>query len=49
MLVGAVILLLAYNIPFIGPIFMLAALFIGMGMLVRQATIRTPKPIYKIK
>jgi hypothetical protein len=49
MLVGAVVLLLVYNIPFIGPIFMLAALFIGMGMLVRQAAIRTPKPQYRFK
>jgi hypothetical protein len=49
MLVGAVILLLIYNIPFIGPIFMLAALFIGMGMVVMQITTRAPKPHYRVK
>jgi hypothetical protein len=49
MLLGAVIILLVYNIPFIGGLVMLAALFIGMGMIVRELTTATPKPIYKQK
>jgi hypothetical protein len=49
MLLGAVILLLAYNIPWFGFIVMIAAVFVGMGMLVRELTHRTPKPLYKSK
>jgi hypothetical protein len=49
MLVGSVLLLLVYNIPFVGILFMLAALFIGMGMISREFTSRTPKPVYKAK
>jgi uncharacterized protein involved in cysteine biosynthesis len=49
MLLGAVILLLIYNIPWIGSIAMVAAVFIGMGMLVREIIEHTPKPVYKTK
>jgi cytoskeletal protein CcmA (bactofilin family) len=49
MLLGAVILLLIYNIPWIGFIAMLAAVFVGMGMVVRELTYRTPKPTYRPK
>jgi cytoskeletal protein CcmA (bactofilin family) len=49
MLLGSVILLLIYNIPWIGFIAMLAAVFIGMGMLVRELTHRSPKPTYGAK
>jgi cytoskeletal protein CcmA (bactofilin family) len=49
MLVGAVILLLVYNIPYLGGLVMFAALFFGTGMVVRELTQRTPRPVYKIK
>lgn len=49
MLLGATLLLLVYNIPWIGFIVMLAAIFIGMGMVVRELIHRTPKPNYKTK
>jgi hypothetical protein len=42
-------LLLIYNIPWVGSIAMLAAVFIGMGMVVHEATVRSPKRVYKIK
>jgi hypothetical protein len=48
-LVGAVVLLLVYNIPFLGGLVMLAALFFGTGMVVHELTQRTPRPVYKIK
>jgi hypothetical protein len=49
MLIGSIILLLVYNIPWIGAIAMLAAVFIGMGMLVREITHRTPHRVYKTR
>jgi hypothetical protein len=49
MLLGAVLILLVYNIPFLGFLVMLAALFIGMGMILRELSVATPKPVYKIK
>jgi hypothetical protein len=49
MLVGSVLLLLVYNIPFVGFLIMLAALFIGMGMLVREIKTGLPKPRYHAK
>jgi cytoskeletal protein CcmA (bactofilin family) len=48
MLVGAVILLLIYNIPLLGFLVMMAAAFIGTGMILRELTLRTPKPHYKV-
>jgi hypothetical protein len=49
MLVGSVLLLLVYNIPFVGFLIMLAALFIGLGMLVREIKTGLPKPRYHTK
>jgi hypothetical protein len=49
MLLGAVLILLIYNIPFVGFLVMLAAIFIGMGMILRELSVATPKPVYKVK
>jgi len=49
MLVGAVIVLLVYNIPILGFFATLAAVFLGMGMLTREITARVPKPKYTTK
>jgi cytoskeletal protein CcmA (bactofilin family) len=49
MLLGAVLLLLIYQIPILGAIALLAAVFIGMGMIVRELTARTPRPVYRSK
>jgi cytoskeletal protein CcmA (bactofilin family) len=49
MLVGSIIVLLVYNLPILGGLALLAALFIGTGMVVREAIDRFKKPLYKVK
>jgi cytoskeletal protein CcmA (bactofilin family) len=49
MLVGSIIVLLVYNLPILGGLALLAALFIGTGMVVCEAIDRFKKPLYKVK
>lgn len=49
MLVGSAIMLVLYNVPILGFFAVLAAVFMGMGMIVREITHRTPKPNYTAK
>lgn len=49
MLVGALVVLVAYFIPIIGFLVMLAAVWTGTGMIVLELLQRTSRPYYKVK
>lgn len=48
MIVGALIVLIAYFIPIIGFLVMLAALWFGTGMIILELLHRTPRPEYRV-
>ena len=48
MLVGAIVLLVVYFIPILGFITMLAAYWIGSGMILQELFQRTPRPAYDL-
>jgi cytoskeletal protein CcmA (bactofilin family) len=48
MLVGALVVLVAYFIPIIGFLVMLAAVWVGTGMIVLELLQRTQRPQYKV-
>ncbi len=49
MLVGSLILLVLYFIPFLGILAVMAALWLGTGMIILELKSRTPSPAYKTK
>jgi len=48
MLVGAVVLLVAYFIPVLGLLALAASIWTGSGMILQEAFGRTPKPVYSL-
>jgi cytoskeletal protein CcmA (bactofilin family) len=48
MLAGSLVVLIAYLIPLVGAVVLLAAMWLGTGMLLRALFHRTPKPAYNL-
>ena len=48
MLVGAVVLLVLYFIPFVGLLALIIAYWFGSGMIILELMDRTPRPVYEI-
>ncbi len=48
MLVGAIVLLIAYFIPILNVVTVLAAIWIGSGMILMELFTRTPRPAYEL-
>jgi predicted membrane protein len=49
MLVGSVLLIILYFIPFVGFIALVAALLLGTGMLLQELKRRRPTPNYRVE